>query len=501
MAELERWIAVRLLERMNLTVSEEGMALLIRLFESAREGHLCLPIEKLDLLPREIWSDGSLKTPLVVEGNRLYLHRNWSLEKAIAEKIQEIRSRAAPTLFDENIFKVELENERLQPEQRAAIISAFQQSLSIFTGGPGTGKSYTAGCLIRVCAKAAKGNFKVVIAAPTGKAAAHLESTLLSQGEKPPFLQLESMTLHRLLRLVPGKQRFFAEETIDAHLVVVDEASMLDVSLLLHLLSGIGPKTKLLLLGDPDQLPPVEAGSLFTELAQLFGSKLSRSLRMGEGHLYELAQAINRGDTQIPCLEKDFSLGKRNELVEWLCGWIPSPVHAQEPDPKQCLDELKKFRVLCGLRQGPLGIDELNRLIEDRFTPYRGWMALPILIGRNDLRQQLYNGTVGVVIRTAGAREGIAYFADGEKVRSLPEGALPAHEVGFCLSVHKSQGSEFEEVLALFPPGSERFGREALYTAVTRAKKKATLVMDQKTLSAALSAPSKKRSGLAERMG
>lgn len=509
---LEAWIAERILVRNGVISTPEIEELLVRLVKSAREGHLCISIDNPALLPQSLWSDGSTKTPLVIQGNRLYLQRNWALETAILEKVIQLRSRPS-TGYNSALFLNELTlvQERLDPAQAQAISGSFTESLSIFTGGPGTGKTYTASLLIRLLAAAKQTSFKVAVAAPTGKAAAHLESTLQSQGKLAENLRLEATTLHRLLNLMPGRQRFEGEFYIDADLVVVDEASMLDVSLLLHLLSAIGPKTKLLLLGDPDQLPPVESGSLFTQLAELFGHRLRRSIRMGEGHLFSLAQAVNQSDLlriqsllalkgEIERTEADFSLSQREALVDLLAEKLPSPLFETEPDPQVCLDQQARFRILSGLRQGLLGIDELNRLLTERFTrrAYR-WIALPILIAKTDLRQNLYNGTPGVLVRRSTHRFGMGYFASTEGLQAIPEGALPQYEIGFCLSVHKAQGSEFEEILALFPPGSERFGKELLYTALTRAKKKATLLIDDPTLSAILSTPSKRESGLLKR--
>ena len=128
------------------------------------------------------------------------------------------------------------------------------------------------------------------------------------------------------------------------------------------------------------------------------------------------------------------------------------------------------------------------------------WSAFPILICKSDVRQNLFNGTQGIFIRKAGERFGVACFQQEGKVVEIHEAALPHYEWGFCLSVHKSQGSEFDEVLALFPEGSERFGREALYTAVTRAKKKVAVMADGTTLRKTLSAPSRRRSGFVDRL-
>ncbi|HEY4254717.1 MAG TPA: ATP-binding domain-containing protein, partial [Chlamydiales bacterium] len=166
------------------------------------------------------------------------------------------------------------------------------------------------------------------------------------------------------------------------------------------------------------------------------------------------------------------------------------------PDPVQCLKSLSSSRILTALRQGPYGADTLNQKLLTYFqqkTAPHEWLALPILVTQNDPTRALYNGTTGVLIKDT------AYFEGADGLRSFPETVLPYYEVAFCLSVHKSQGSEFDEVFALFPPGSEIFGKEALYTAVTRARKKVTLVSDEETVKALLATSSRTRSGFKER--
>lgn len=489
--ELAKGIAQRILK--NLPSSTEEMEQsLIFLIEEAIEGHLCSIIQ--EPLPVEICSLGVdtepyPKTPLVRQENRLYLQKNWALETLILIKISELLARE-PIERDEALFALELTQiPSLLEAQKLALQQGFQRSLTIFTGGPGTGKTYTASWFIRLLAQQKKGIYKVAIAAPTGKAAAHLASALHMQGPLPEYLKCESTTLHRLLKLQPGMQRFYADWTIAADLVVIDEASMLDPSMLLHLLYAIGPATRLLLLGDPYQLSPIEGGSLFPDMAALFGQKLERSIRMGEGELFALSQAILTSQIEKITHEEI----EWTKLIDEVMKRLPNPIYPTEPDPLFCLEEQKKFRLLCVLRQGPYGVDALNRDLVARFQAKSGWFALPILIVENDPKQQLYNGTTGVLIGKK------AYFSSPEGVRMIPEGALPRYDPAFFLSVHKSQGSEFEEVLAIFPPGSERFGKEALYTAVTRAKRKVTIWIDPSTLDSTLQVSGKKRSGFIER--
>ncbi|HEX2583296.1 MAG TPA: AAA family ATPase [Chlamydiales bacterium] len=478
----------RIIQLAGLSSSPELDRILSELIKSAKEGHLCHRIEDVSALPPQLSGEGK---PLVLEGNRLYLQRNWALETLILQKVSALLARTP----QESLV---LDNpENLQEAQRNAVTAGFKKMFALFTGGPGAGKTFTAGCFIRLLAAAREKPLKVALAAPTGKAAAHLESMLRKQGSQEK-IKCEATTLHRLLKLQPGMQRLRSEWTIDADLVVVDEASMLDAALLLHLLNAIGPNTRLLLLGDPDQLPPVEGGALFAELADLFGERLEGSLRMGSGELLDFSKAIRAGKIEKKESEAVLWLGMKepSEWVDWLIPRLPNPIFSSQPlQPR----EQKNFQVLCALRQGPSGSDALNREILAHFERKLEagcWLMVPIMILENDAKQQLYNGTTGVLVRPAFQRQALAYFEGG---KTIPESELPRYEIAFCLSVHKSQGSEYEEVALLFPPGSENLGREALYTGVTRAKRRVHIAIDDTTLENLLKVTAKKRSGFTER--
>jgi len=467
---IEERIVKRLLAGTEVTADVEQQ--LVALVQNAKDGHLCDVVEELSL-PEHVCSctdDPFPQTPLVKHGNRLYLQKNWALETLLLQRVHTLlKSVPAPDVVLPN---------NLLPAQAAAVQKALGQQLSIFTGGPGTGKTFTATCFIRLLAV---GQYRVKIAAPTGKAAAHLESALRVQGQLPEGLDCESMTLHRLLKLSPSMQRFGNPEFVRADLVVVDEASMLDASLMLHLLEAIGPETRLLLLGDPDQLPPVDGGSVFADMAEMFGSRLERSMRTDNNQLLDIAQNIQAGQRpEIPLLSCTDFLSSLHTHVS-----LPTST-----DPLVCLQQQSRSRILTALRQGPFGADALNQHI---LSQLQKPTALPILITQNDPKRQLYNGTTGVLMNSK------AYFLLSNELKSFPEATLPRYELAFCLSVHKSQGSEFDEVFALFPPGSEQFGREALYTAVTRAKKRVTVVSDEATVGALLRTSSRTRSGFRER--
>jgi exodeoxyribonuclease V alpha subunit len=407
--------------------------LLAALFARSREGHLAFEVN--EVLPQ---------MPYVVqEGRYLYLEKNYRYQQQIATHLVRIlrstpRALALPTQLEGTV------------EQQAAVRAAFAHPVSLLLGGPGTGKTYTAAQMVRTFVKE---KLHITLAAPTGKAVAQLESSVRRLVNDAADVRYK--TVHTLL-----KGSLFED------VILVDECSMIDVRLFAKLLSALHPGTRLILIGDPDQLPPVEAGSIFADIAEenaLACTRLTTCLRTERQEIMTFAEWIRTSDaTQA-----------RAFLVEQKIGWTDM---ALEDASKRHLYPLLWEKIKNGvcllscMRQGPFGVDALNAYFQEQ-SVRDGMKTFPILITRSDHTLELYNGDIG----SLRAQGDYALFPDRKATgafREIPALALPSYEMGYCLSVHKSQGSEYDEVFVLVPKGSEVFGREMLYTAATRAKKK-----------------------------
>ncbi len=380
------------------------------LLHATRQGHLCVYVDEEKLYPSLGEIDSELiaqakslpDLPIVVRHeNRWYLKRSFDAEQTFQNHVIRLR--------DQKVDCIDFQKDpSLNFEQGAAIEHAFSHALTLVCGGPGTGKTYTAATLIR--------HFpgSVLVAAPTGKAAANLRAALPDCTVK---------TLHALLY-----------SKLDAELIVIDEGSMIDAEMMAKLFAAIPEGARLVIFGDPNQLPPVEAGSLFTDLAQEGSIVLTKCLRAELQEIIDLCEAVKRAE-MIPYKP----LPSVEELVTLIRG--------------------SSATILTPLRRGLYGAQYLNQLVHQKDE------GAPIMITANDTKIDLYNGDVGTLHGDE------AHFGQ----RRVPRYLLPPYTYAYVLSVHKSQGSEYEDVIVLLPEGSERFGKEMLYTAVTRAKKRVTL--------------------------
>jgi exodeoxyribonuclease V alpha subunit len=592
---------------------------------SAEEGPAPpLPTELLAGVTLPVWlaalqahpavGEGAGSTPLVLQAGRLLLRRHWQCEQAIAQAVDH-RLQHPPAIDDialrqalDVLFPAASAAKPLvgdgaadqEPDwQKIACALAARQAFAIITGGPGTGKTTTVVKLLAVLQHLAlqatatpPRPLRIRLAAPTGKAAARLAESIakardgLTLDSLPggsalrAALPTEVTTLHRLLGVKPGSRHFRhnARQPLPLDVLVVDEASMVDLEMMAAVLAALPPHARLVLLGDKDQLASVEAGAVLGTLCQRADGghytpstrawvrqvtgqdlgdamtdpegrpidqaivKLRKSHRFGEASgIGRLAQAVNAGQAEqarhlfaqaLPDLEL-ITLDPRGQALPRLAlasasGWRSTfaVIHQQRPHAnapfsafdawaQQALEAAGRFQLLCAVRGGPQGVEAVNRRIaqalaaEGLIPSAEGWyLGRPVMVTSNDYGLGLMNGDVGVTLLAPGtlvrgqpqssaqsaAEEDTApitgaveassppstlrvAFPDGRGgIRWVPPSRLQAVETVFAMTVHKSQGSEFDHVTLVLPEHpSPMLTRELVYTAITRARQRFTL--------------------------
>jgi exodeoxyribonuclease V alpha subunit len=552
-------------------------------------GHICLPLREIagqplpavyrglerapeadDWIQKLQGTDvvgvpGEFKPLILDEQGRLYLRRYWDYEKRLADIIKS-RLKAARPAVDTKLLRQGLARFFPTKEtnwQKVAAFTAVMSNFCVITGGPGTGKTRTvAAILALLLEQAGNERLRIALTAPSGKAAARLKesvqnakATLDCANEIKVLLPTDATTIHRLLGTIPDSPYFLhnADHQLIADVVVVDEASMVDLALMSKLFQAVPESARIILLGDKDQLTSVEAGYILgdicntgaaIQLSKEFGRlytastgdtlavkmrprenviqdaivELQRNYRFkSDGGIFKLSRAINAGDVETAF---EVLRNKSHGDVSWRLSpparSLPAAVrekmtgaykrYLQTEVPAEALAKFGEFQILCALRNGPYGVGELNRLAEQSLSEagllkregqwYRG---RPVMITRNDYNLKLFNGDIGVVFPDAEADDEMRVFfayADGA-IRKFPPSRLPAHETVFAMTIHKSQGSEFGAVLLILPgDDAPILTRELIYTGLTRARDHVEIWSPESVLRTALSKRASRTSGL-----
>jgi exodeoxyribonuclease V alpha subunit len=469
--------------------------------------------------------------PLHLEQGRLYLNRSWRSEQLVIRSLLERVSAEAPAVAEKALAEglAAVANE----QQRAAVENAVRRRLSVIAGGPGTGKTTTIKTILGVlrdqAAAAGMEPPQVALVAPTGKAAQRVTESIADD-------DYTATTIHKLLRREPGNATRFrhnARNPLTHDVVIVDETSMVSLDLMAKLLDAVRPDARLIFVGDPDQLVSVESGAVLGDVVGPVRSGtatgpmaeaivvLQHVYRHGGG-IAELARAIQSGSPAevLAVLESGrddvtwlpIDIGAADGLQAALAGvreavvgsgrrLIDAARHGDAEAALACLDEV---RLLCAHRRGPYGVEQwvaeaekwLATDVED-FDPSQAWyVGRPVLVTSNDYQLGVLNGDTGVTIAEEDGGLQVAFrLADG--IRLIRPQRLENVQTVHAMTIHKSQGSQFDTVVALLPdPTSKILTRELLYTAVTRAKSRLIVAATPAAITAAVERQVVRSSGL-----
>ncbi|MBQ7189642.1 MAG: exodeoxyribonuclease V subunit alpha [Kiritimatiellae bacterium] len=503
-----------------------------------------------------------------VVGDCWFFQRNLLAVEALSEgfaALAKVAAHGTPLTEAELEAATGFEGFKLNPAQIDAVKMTAEHRFVVVTGGPGTGKTTIVCAILRALMAQGLEPDEIELVAPTGRAAQRMGEALRNQcasakdldGEMRRKIEsLDGKTIHSLLGGYPPNWKYTAENKLPLKLVVVDESSMVDVHLIKALVAALPPDCRLVLLGDKDQLPSVEAGALLGDLVgnrdAPFVVRLTESKRFTE-EFAECAKAVNDGEAQkFADLTAELDSGNgqwlatfdsdktKNKCFRCLLAKDPKPSVCHDrllgwaeyyglldggalvklasdprlkddgaltdgestPKAKAIFDELDRSRILTVVRKGPHGASGVNELlVKARFggrLPFNPLekAGVPVIVTRNTPSRKLWNGDVGVTVK---GRSGmVVIFPRGDEVVSCPVGLLPEHELAYAMTVHKSQGSEFENVMVVLPNDQDHplLNRQIVYTGITRAKKRAVILGTEAALKQAISKKLERDTGL-----
>ncbi|HTO14184.1 MAG TPA: exodeoxyribonuclease V subunit alpha [Edaphocola sp.] len=553
----------------NFFTKKELNPWLYHLSKEMAKGNVCIATDRLiqseegsnlslDYLVNPLVGKAEENTPFILNKGKLYIHRFFHYERQLIEQIKalcisekDFEIKKQKLEFHKEFINQELFSEQFALDQtdwqKIACLNAFVNNFNIISGGPGTGKTTTVSKLLMILLKE-NIDLKIKICAPTGKAAARLKESLgqtkrnFSGKDIPELIlqkvsELSAETIHSTLGYIP-KSIYFkhnAENTLDIDVLIVDECSMIDISLFYKLFQAIDTKrTKVILLGDKNQLASVDSGSVFRDLCTdtapinvfsrkrtewfnqfIFNNKqqigaehiddtvshplfehvieLKKSYRFDDSKgIGKLSKAIlnnnweaiepffENKDEQITINEnyKDLEviIQKAHNLLKKEYGG-----YLNETNIHEVLNKMNNSIILCANREGAFGVSFINESMQARiFKNNKAFNNYQLLmVTKNQAQDGIYNGDMGVVLKVVEDENVFVYFPKGnDDFVKLSPAQIIASEPAFAMTIHKSQGSEFNEVFVILPDNKDNLllTRELLYTAITRAKKKATIL-------------------------
>ncbi len=520
-------------------------------------GHICLDLDDIDeseqIFPGNgdnVFADSSLHEklytsgvvgvpgewkPLVLDPPLLYLQRFWQYERAVADfilkQIVDCRQGLDEQRLCLGLDRMFAENRCEDGEtdwQKEAARKALMRKFCIITGGPGTGKTTTVARVLALFVEYIGGdNTNILLAAPTGKAAARLQEAIIRakaslqcSAALKEAIPEKAVTLHRLLGWSKRGWRYNRSNPLPASLVVVDEASMVDLPLMAALMHALPLRSSLVLLGDRNQLGSVQPGAVLGDICRGLSrtgsaslAELKKSYRFAsDSGIGRLSNTLKHGDGEaalevlldgrfddVVWHDIDENIDSfRNKMRRFIRYHHKKITSAQTP--AEALGLLGEFVILTALRKGPFGAESINATFggidADRHSVGH-FHGRPVLVSRNQYSLRLYNGDVGLLLRDGKDGDLRVFFQQGTGVRKLLPARLPQHETAFALTVHKSQGSEFDHVVLVLPPeASPVLCRELIYTGVTRAAKSVEIWGNRNVFMDAVAVKTKRRSGL-----
>ena len=533
-----RFISERSLLNASQKLAFENIVMSLSFEQS--QGHSCIQIDeaaKVLLLASGLAliatnrHDTTTILPLVIEQDRLYLYRYWHYENRLAQQLTKMTQ-----VYISPKLKITTDSSAMLDKyfgmsttidwQRSAAIMAVNQAFCMITGGPGTGKTTTVVKILALLLELSDQPLIIALAAPTGKAAMRLQESIgFNKAALPCSTAIKSaipetvMTLHRLLGAKPPSPYFRhnAKQPLVYDLVVVDEASMVDLALMSKLLDALKPSARLILLGDKDQLASVESGAVLTDLTMALPQQ---TLELQKSHRFDddiknLAIAINlqqdheawrllqSGNKNIAVLETDIIDYITKQQIAYL------QLITSEAKFIDIYKAFNRFQALCATRLGNNSVYDITRAVEHSLSEKKlinisgtWYCGRPIIITKNNTALQLYNGDIGICLRDKEQGDQLRVFfqrADGSVKKYLPA-RIAYCETVFAMTIHKSQGSEFDEVLIILPETNNPIlTKELLYTAITRAKKTIKLVVNASVFSSTVGQRVQRVTGLVDK--